>query len=1062
MAGRKQLLILFVLCLFTVISLEAAEPAFIQDSDALRVPYPGLSRLRVISPSILELEMINTKPADPDPVESWNFVDADGNFAAPDPTQFQVLVDGAPVSVQEIGFKRRPLYAPLAYRDLRVDNSLYLKLASSIQINQSVVVQNPDQTLWAPSTVFQAAMDPLRFSPAIHVNQEGYVPGFSKKAMVGLYLGSLGEMEISAGTYTLRNETTGLEVYQGTLVRRPDVGYTYEPTPYQSVFEADFSAFNTQGNYRLIVPGLGASMPFRIHRGIAMSFARAYALGLYHQRCGTSTSLPWTRFTHGVCHAAPVSVPLPSSAFGFTWDIISYYSSDYSDNPRHTAPPIQSPSTCLYPFQRTGQIDVSGGHHDAGDYSRYTINSAGLVHYLIFEADSLPGVAAFDNMGIPESGDGISDVLQEAKWEADFLARMQDTEGGFYFLVYPREREYEDDVLPDHGDPQVVWPKTTAVTAAAVGALAQAGSSPAFKLAYPAVAATYLQKAQLGWTFLTNAIALHGKDGAYQKITHYGNNFMHDDELAFAAASLYAATGNPVYHQKLMEWFDPSSPDTWRYGWWHLPEFYGAAVRCYAFAARSGRLTPGQLDPDYLAKCEAEILQAGDDNLLWAQQNAYGTSFPEETKRFFTAGFYFSSDQAFDMAVAYQVDPKPEYLEAMLSNMNYEGGCNPVNVSFIPGLGWKRQHEVVSQYAQNDRRVLPPSGVPIGQIREGSHALPMYGEELSALVFPFENVIPGPYPFYDRWSDSHNVYTEFVVLNQARGLGTVAFLAALSGYATQAWTATPIQLSTPNESHTGLPVLAQITSATPDLSDAKVVWETRNEWPSYGTNTFTFVPATYGTQWVEVEIQWPDGRRLFGTRELFATNDLPTVRLETPQPFMSEDGSSIATLLIRRQGPLNQDLTVYLYYGGVATVFDDFRTVDEGVPDAIYMPPGVDSVRLDFYAIDDNEPERTETADFYLLSDASYNIGYPDMVTLYVKDNDLGILSVQRNDDGSMSLAWTTEAGRSYRVLYKENLGERNWTPLSAPMQANSDTMNWTDTAANLVRQRFYLIQRLP
>jgi hypothetical protein len=59
-----------------------------------------------------------------------------------------------------------------------------------------------------------------------------------------------------------------------------------------------------------------------------------------------------------------------------------------------------------------------------------------------------------DNLGIPESGDGIPDVLQEAKWEADFLAKMQDADGGFYFLVYPKGREYESNVLPENGDPR--------------------------------------------------------------------------------------------------------------------------------------------------------------------------------------------------------------------------------------------------------------------------------------------------------------------------------------------------------------------------------------------------------------------------------------------------------------------------------------------------------------------------------------------------------------------------------------------------------------------------------
>src|SRR4029077_8582719 len=116
-------------------------------------------------------------------------------------------------------------------------------------------------------------------------------------------------------------------------------------------------------------------------------------------------------------------------------------------------------------------------------------------------------------LGIPESGDGISDALQEAKWEADFLARLQDTDGGVYYSVYPRDREYEYDVLPESGAPRVVWPKNTVSTAVAVAALAQCASSPRFKQTYPQAASNYWAKAQLGWRFLTNAIALYGLDG---------------------------------------------------------------------------------------------------------------------------------------------------------------------------------------------------------------------------------------------------------------------------------------------------------------------------------------------------------------------------------------------------------------------------------------------------------------------------------------------------------------------------------------------------------------------
>jgi hypothetical protein len=221
--------------------------------------------------------------------------------------------------------------------------------------------------------------------------------------------------------------------------------------------------------------------------------------------------------------------------------------------------------------------------------------------------DAFPGVKDLDNMGIPESGDGKSDVLQEAKWEADFLAKLQDTDGGFYFLVYPKNRQYEDTVTltgTDLGDAQVVFPKTTAVTAAAVGALAEAGSSPTMKAQFPTEAANYLAKAKLGWQFLQKAIAAHGRDGSYQKITHYGNQFGHNDELAWAAAALYAATGDSQYSSDLYAHFNPADPNTVLWGWWRCFEAYGCAMRTYAFAARTGRLQQSQLDPTFLAKCE--------------------------------------------------------------------------------------------------------------------------------------------------------------------------------------------------------------------------------------------------------------------------------------------------------------------------------------------------------------------------------------------------------------------------------------------------------------------------
>lgn len=849
-----------------------AEAAPMTDAPSLALPAPGDHTLRVLSPLTLEVEWITTSPSEPSgraPANGLNFFNAlqsGGKPALP-----QVTVAGKTVAVTATGFRRRAVYAPLRNRDLRVGNFLYLQLAEPVPDNQEVVVVIPGTSFPQPNR-FSARPAPLRLSPAIHVNQAGYFPGWPKTAMVGLYLGSLGELNVPATTgFQLVDARSSEVVYQGKLTPRPDQGFPY--SWYQHVLAADFSPFKPPGEYRLVVPGLGASSPFYIDDGVPGSFARLYALGLYHQRCGTDNALPFTRFVHGACHTAPAEIP--TADFKPTQEFLET-ASQGNNNPRQTAPALTSVGTSLYPFVRHGKVDVSGGHHDAGDYSKYTINSAGLIHHLVFAADAFPGAGELDNLGLPESGDGKSDLLQEAKWEADFLVKMQDDDGGFYFLVYPRDRRYEGDVLPDHGDPQVVWPKNTAVTAAAVAALAECASSPRFKREFPEEAARYLAAARHGWTFLAKAIARYGKDGAYQKLTHYGDEFGHDDELAWAACALFAATGEREFDQRVHAWLNPSDPDTRRWGWWRLCESYGRAIRSYAFAARSGRLERKQLDPLLLARCEDEIVACAHDWLDASLESAYGLALPAATKRVLGAGWFFPLDKAFDLATACQLDypkqndPRAGFFAAILTNLNYEAGGNPVNECYLTGLGWQRPREIVHHYALNDRRILPPSGIPIGSIQNGFGWLDFYRDELGALCFPLDGDKAAPYPIYDRWGDSFNLATEFVIVNQARGLGVTAWLMAQSPLRKQPWRVAKATFANlPATAATGKPLTVRISVPGLDLGKARIVWEARDQEPVFG-NEFTFTPRDAGEQWVEAEAQWPDGRRVFAVGDFLA------------------------------------------------------------------------------------------------------------------------------------------------------------------------------------------------
>jgi hypothetical protein len=861
----------------------------LNDSNPLQMPAVGSYGLRILSPTLLEVTYITAKQPDPAVLTEWNFVDANFNLTAPAPSQFAVTANGQAVAVQTVGFKRRPIYAPLNVRDLRLGNYLYLQLATPIADGQTVVVTNPGGALWSSAKQFSTVCDPLRLSPAIHVNQEGYMPAFSKKAMVGYYLGNLGEMNVAASLGFKIVTPSGTVVYQGSLTPRRDVGYTFSPLPYQQVLEANFTAFTTPGEYRLQVPGLGASFSFLIDEGIGAAFARTYALGLFHQRCGFANNLPYTRHDKGDCHTNLVLVP--DMTFTAVNSELASMSSDFAGSQAAGTPQLKDIASSLFPFVNRNPINLRGGHHDAGDYSKYTINIAQLAHALVFAVDAFPGVAALDNLGLPESGDGTSDVLQEAKWELDFLANMQDADGGFYFLVYPRNREYEDNVSlrgTDLGDQQVVFPKTTSVTAAAAAALAQAASSPAFKRAYPAEAALYLAKAKLAWQFLQAAWLRYGRAGAYQKITHYGNEFQDKDEIAWLACELYLATGDVAYQSDLLANFDPSDPNTLRWGWWRMFEGYGCAIRSYAFAARTGRLPQGALDATFLAKCENQIRLAGDDQTRFSQEMAYGSSFPDPNKPYRSAGWYFSVDQTFDMATAYQINPQQSYLDAIIANMNFEAGCNPNNVAFLTGIGWKRQRETVNQYAENDRRVLPPSGIPIGNIQQGMPYIYAYKSELTALCFPNDGATTAPFAPYDKWCDTFNTSTEMVNPQQAHSLASMSFIMALTSVRTQAWKfavgqITGLPASVPAHSN----ITANLTVAGLDLSKARFVWETTDRDPDVAS-TLNFSAANTGPQWVEVEAMLPDGRRVF-----VATNYLATFPLDTPpNSYLSSEVSA--------------------------------------------------------------------------------------------------------------------------------------------------------------------------
>jgi endoglucanase len=159
---------------------------------------------------------------------------------------------------------------------------------------------------------------------------------------------------------------------------------------------------------------------------------------------------------------------------------------------------------------KTPNRDLHGGWWDAGDFNKYTSWGAEDVIELLRAYEDAP--AAFrDDYNIPESGNGVPDVLNEVKWELDWLTRMQSADGSVFSIVdEPAARSPKLGGSPDTSPSRVTapcfyGPATTAASFAIAAAFAYAarifGSAPRAGAAYPGFADDLTGRARQAWTW---------------------------------------------------------------------------------------------------------------------------------------------------------------------------------------------------------------------------------------------------------------------------------------------------------------------------------------------------------------------------------------------------------------------------------------------------------------------------------------------------------------------------------------------------------------------------------
>src|SRR5690606_20428352 len=188
------------------------------------------------------------------------------------------------------------------------------------------------------------------------------------------------------------------------------------------------------------------------------------------------------------------------------------------------------------------------GWYDAGHFNKYVVNSGIATYTLLAAFEHFPQIYTNQNLNIPESGDAIPDLLDEIKWNLDWMLTMQDPDdGGVYHKL--TTKSFAGTVMPHETDAQrymVQKSTTAALDFAAVMATASRVFAD-YQAEFPGLSERMITAAESAWKW-----AQKNPSAIYQqpediKTGAYGDKEL-ADEFAWAAAELYITTRNDAYY----------------------------------------------------------------------------------------------------------------------------------------------------------------------------------------------------------------------------------------------------------------------------------------------------------------------------------------------------------------------------------------------------------------------------------------------------------------------------------------------------------------------------------
>lgn len=458
----------------------------------------------------------------------------------------------------------------------------------------------------------------------------------------------------------------------------------------------DFSSVNQTGNFilRLKEQPEIKSDPFSIKRNIYKDAAFTALESFYYNRCGTAVDNggPWK---HPVCHLD---------------DAVFY------NNPEQSR-------------------DVRGGWHDAGDYGKFSINTALSVGLLLNLYEKKAKLFSDGQLHIPSSQNGVPDILDEIRWALEWMMKMQDSNGGVFHKV--SQKKWVGEFLP-HTDPEERYIFRISSNATA-GFTAVAALGAQIYDRYDQDFADALNKAALkGWDYLERHPVSQPLGGFSNPKDVIGGEYSdHNDKdvRMWAAVELYKQTGD----EKFLRYFVKT-----------YPQFQDSALPPLSFKnfetlAFSTFLHADLPNTDTYHRTQTKILdqfKSHAETILWQyKNNNYRTLLQSDEYYWGSTGVNLA--YAFNLIQLHEITSKQKYYKAALDQLHYILGRNPLNQSFVTGLGSEAVEDPYHQFSMKLGEELPVPGMMIGGPND---QIKLNGETISQ--FPGKSYVDNARNYY--------------------------------------------------------------------------------------------------------------------------------------------------------------------------------------------------------------------------------------------------------------------------------------------------------------------------